>query len=158
MRTYLIILSLTLIGFGSALYLSIHAYQYWNGADATALQNMPCDLSSTFSCSGILENPRAIIFSIGEFQVAFPMIALVVYPILFQLALVGYITRKIIFAKIITVMAIGGIAFNGYVISQEIIVWVFCPLCAMCTVIIITIAILGGLIWREWSKGWGDQK
>ncbi len=110
---------------------------------------MPCDISSTLSCSGILENPRAIIFSIGEFKVAFPMIALVVYPILVLLALSGYIRKSITEAKILTVMALGGICFNGYVISQEFIVGVFCPLCAMCTVIIITIAILAGRLWRR---------
>jgi uncharacterized membrane protein len=149
MKKYLIILALTLIGFGSALYLSIPAYQYWNGADSAALQSMPCDISSTLSCSGILQNPRAIIFSIGDFHVAFPMIALVVYPLFFQLALAGYITRKIIFAKIITVMAISGMMFNGYVISQEVIVGIFCPVCALCTIIITTIAILGGTMWRD---------
>ncbi len=149
MRTYLIILILACIWVFNATYLSIPAYEYWNGVNATALQNMPCDLSSTFSCSGILENPRAIIFSIGEFKVAFPMIALVVYPILVLLALSGYIRKSITEAKILTVMALGGICFNGYVISQEFIVGVFCPLCAMCTVIIITIAILAGRLWRR---------
>jgi uncharacterized membrane protein len=168
MKKYLIILILTLIGFSSALYLSIPAYEYWNGENSEALQAMPCDISDTLSCSGILKNPRAIIFEIGKiiqepcpvsipdckvnyrpFKVAFPMIALVVYPILAILALIGYFSRKILFAKIITVMAIGGMAFNGYVISQEIIVGVFCPVCALCTIIITTIAILGGFIWRE---------
>jgi hypothetical protein len=86
MKKYLIIAALALIGTGNALYLSIPAYQYWNGADKTALQMMPCDLSDTLSCSGILQNPRAIIFSIGDFKVAFPMIALIVYPLLFKLA------------------------------------------------------------------------
>lgn len=144
MKKYLIILILTLIGFSSALYLSIPAYQYWNGENSEALQAMPCDLSEKLSCSGILKNPRAIIFEIPTsfgkkeatrcgnfkcisaerppFKVAFPMIALVVYPILAILAIVGYFSRKILLAKIITIMAIGGMAFNGYVISQEIIV------------------------------------
>lgn len=122
MKKYLIILALTLVGFGSALYLSIPAYEYWNGANSAALQSMPCDISSTLSCSGILQNPRAIIFSIGDFHVAFPMVALVVYPMLALLALSGYMRKSFTEAKIITVMAIGGIMFNGYVISQEIIV------------------------------------
>lgn len=64
MRTYLIILALTLVGIGSALYLSIPAYEYWNGADSAALQMMPCDISDRFSCSSILKNQRAIIFDI----------------------------------------------------------------------------------------------
>jgi uncharacterized membrane protein len=37
-------------------------------------------------------------------------------------------------------MAIGGICFNGYFIYQEAFyIWSFCPLCLMCTGIIITI-------------------
>lgn len=64
MKKYLIILILTLIGFSSALYLSIPAYEYWNGENSEALQAMPCDISDKLSCSGILKNPRAIIFEI----------------------------------------------------------------------------------------------
>lgn len=152
MRKYLIILLLALIGIFNAAYLSIHAYEYWNGANATALQNMPCDISDSLSCSGILQNPRAIIFSIDSFKVAFPMIALIVYPILALLALIGWITKKTCPAKVLTAMAVGGACFNGYVISQEIIVGVFCPLCAMCTVIIITIGFLSWSIWKNEKK------
>lgn len=149
MKKYLIILTLTLIGIGSALYLSIPAYEYWNGTNSAALQSMPCDISSTLSCSGILQNPRAIIFSLGNFHVAFPMVALVVYPILALLALSGYMRKSLTEARIITVMAIGGMMFNGYVISQEVIVGIFCPVCALCTLIITTIAILGGTLWKK---------
>lgn len=142
MRKYLIIAVLALIGVYNAVYLSIPAYEYWNGANKEVLQSMPCDISQSLSCSGILQNPRAIIFSLGEFKVAFPMIALVVYPILFIIALFGWFTRKPCPAKALAVLSAGGILFNGYVISQEYIVGIFCPLCAMCTVIIITIFIL----------------
>lgn len=76
------------------------------------------------------------------------MIALVVYPLLFLLGLSGYIRRSLTEAKILTGLALGGICFNGYVISQEIIVGVFCPLCAMCTVIIVTIFFLSIWIWK----------
>ena len=149
MRKYIIIAILAAIGIFNAVYLSIPAYEYWNGANKEALQMMPCDISDALSCSGILQNPRAIIFSIGDFKVAFPMIAMLVYPVLFILALLGWFKKNIIFAKILTIMAIGGILFNSYVISQEFIVGVFCPLCAMCTLIIITIAILAGSIWKK---------
>lgn len=149
MRKYIIIAILAAIGIFNAVYLSIPAYEYWNGANKEALQMMPCDISDSLSCSGILQNPRAIIFSIGDFKVAFPMIAMLVYPVLFILALLGWFKKNIIFAKILTIMAIGGILFNSYVISQEFIVGVFCPLCAMCTLIIITIAILAGSIWKK---------
>ena len=149
MRKYLVIAVLAAIGIFNAVYLSIPAYEFWNGANKEALQMMPCDLSDTLSCSWILQNPRAIIFSIGDFKVAFPMIAMVVYPILFIVALWGWFSKKLCPAKILTIMAIGGIMFNSYVIYQEFIVWVFCPLCAVCTVIIITIAILAGCMWKK---------
>ena len=149
MRKYLIIAGLALIGIFNAIYLSIPAYEYWNGVDKIALQMMPCDLSDTLSCSGILQNPRAIIFSIGEFKVAFPMIAAIVYPILFILALFGWFLRSHTPAKILSGMALGGICFNSYVIYQEFIVGVFCPLCAMCTVIIIAIFFLSTCIWYK---------
>ena len=149
MKKYLIIAILALIGIFNAVYLSIPAYEYWNGANSTALQMMPCDLSEKLSCSGILQNPRAIIFSISDFKVAFPMIATIVYPILFLLALWGWFSRNTLPARILTGMAAGGICFNSYVIYQEFIVWVFCPLCAMCTVIIISIFVLSILIWKK---------
>ena len=151
-KLYITILILSLIGIFNAAYLSFHAYQFWDGANSSALQSLPCDISSTLSCSGILQNPRAIIFSIGDFKVAFPMIALIVYPILALLALAGLIMQKSCPAKVLTGLALGGMCFNGYVISQEFIVGIFCPLCAMCTVIIITIFILSILIWKGEKK------
>ena len=57
-----------------------------------------------------------------SFKVAFPMIAAVVYPILFIIALWGWFSKKMLPAKILTGLAAGGILFNSYVISQEIIV------------------------------------
>lgn len=149
MRKYLIIAALAAIGIFNAIYLSIPAYDYWNGANASALQMMPCDISDKLSCSGILQNPRAIIFSVGDFKVAFPMIAAVVYPILFLIALWGWFSKSILPAKVLTAMAAGGMMFNSYVIYQEFIVGVFCPLCAMCTVIIVAIFFLSICIWKS---------
>lgn len=151
MRKYLIIAALALIGVFNAVYLSIPAYEYWNGANKDVLQSMPCDISQSLSCSGILQNPRAIIFSLGEFKVAFPMIALVVYPILFIIALIGWFTKKSCPAKILAGLSAGGMLFNSYVIYQEFVVGIFCPLCAMCTVIIIAIFILSLSI-IKWEK------
>jgi uncharacterized membrane protein len=148
MKKYLIIAVLSAIGIFNAFYLSIPAYKFWNGADSAALQMMPCDVSDKLSCSGILQNPRAIIFSVWDFKVAFPMIAAIVYPVLFLIALWGWFSKTMLPAKILTAMAAGGMMFNSYVIYQEFIVWVFCPLCAMCTVIIVTIFILSILIWK----------
>ena len=152
MRRYLIIAVLAAIGVFNAVYLSIPAYEFWNGANSAALQMMPCDISETLSCSGILQNPRAIIFSVGDFQVAFPMIAMLVYPILFLVALWGWFSKTLLPAKVLTAMSVGGILFNSYVIYQEFVVWVFCPLCAMCTVIIIAIAGLSASMWMWKSK------
>jgi uncharacterized membrane protein len=148
MKKYLIIAVLAAIGIFNAIYLSIPAYEYWNGADASALQMMPCDISDKLSCSGILQNPRAIIFSLGEFHVAFPMIATIVYPVLFLIALWGWLSKSTLPAKVLTVMAAGGMLFNSYVIYQEFIVGVFCPLCAMCTIIIVAIFVLSIMIWK----------
>lgn len=105
MRKYLIIAVLAAIGIFNAAYLSIPAYEFWNGENATALQSMPCDFSDSLSCSGILQNPRAIIFSLGDFKVAFPMIALVVYPILFIITMIGWTTKKTCPAKVLTGLA-----------------------------------------------------
>lgn len=152
MRKYLIIAVLAAIGIFNAIYLSIPAYEYWNGANSQALQMMSCDISESLSCSGILQNPRAIIFSVGDFKVAFPMIAAVVYPVLFLIALWGWFSKSMLPAKVLTAMAAGGILFNSYVIYQEFIVGVFCPLCAMCTVIIIAIFFLALCIWKNEEK------
>lgn len=143
MRKYLIIAILAAIGIFNAWYLTYETLQIFAAqASGGFLGALPCDINSSLSCSGILSNPRAIIFTIGDFRVAFPMIAAVVYPILLIVVLWGWFSKNILAAKTLAVLAAGGILFNGYVISQEIIVGVFCPLCAMCTVIIITIFIL----------------
>lgn len=144
MRKYLIIFVLALIGVANAAYLSYHAYDFWFGANAEALRNLPCDLSSMFSCSDILRNPRALVFGIP-----FPMIALIVYPILTLLAISGYLRQSLTEAKILTGLALGGMCFNSYVIYQEFVVGIFCPLCAICSVIIVTIFILSLRIWKK---------
>lgn len=144
MRKYLIILVLALIGVFNAAYLSYHAYDFWFGANADALRMLPCDISATFSCSDILSNPRSLVFGIP-----FPMIALLVYPILTGLALWGWFSKALLPAKVLTALAGGGILFNSYVIYQESVVGVFCPLCAMCSVIIVMIFILSICIWKK---------
>ncbi len=143
MKKYLFIAVLAAIGIFNALYLSYHAYGFWFGDNAEALRMLPCDISATFSCSDILKNPRALIFGLP-----FPMIAAIVYPVLFIIALIGWFTRSVTPAKILTVLAFLGMCFNGYVISQEAIVGVFCPLCAICTGLIIAIFITSIFIWK----------
>jgi uncharacterized membrane protein len=153
MRKYIIIAVLAAIGIFNAWYLTYETLQIFaTQASGGLLGALPCDLSSSLSCSGILSNPRAIIFTIDDFKVAFPMIAAVVYPILFIVALMGWFTKKTCPAKVLTGLAAGGILFNSYVIYQEYIVRVFCPLCAMCTVIIIAIFFLSISIWKNTPK------
>lgn len=76
------------------------------------------------------------------------MIAAVVYPVLLLIALWGSFSHTTGPAKLLTILSAGGMLFNAYVISQEIIVGIFCPLCAVCTVIIISIFFLSLSIWR----------
>ncbi len=123
MRKYLIILILALIGVANAWYLTYETLEIFRAQTAGGpLGALPCDISSSLSCSGILSNPRAIIFTINGFKVAFPMIAAFVYPLLALIALCGYVRKSLTEAKILSVLAFGGMCFNGYVISQEFIV------------------------------------
>lgn len=146
MKKYLIIAVLAAIGILDAAYLSYHAYGIWFGANAEAIRYLPCDISSVFSCTDILKNPRALIFGLP-----FPMIALMVYPVLFILALIGWFTKKTCPAKVLTGLAAWGMCFNSYIIYQEFIVGIFCLFCALCTLIIITIFFISISIWK-WEK------
>ena len=123
MRKYLIIAILAAIGIFNAFYLTYETLEIFRSqANGGLLGALPCDISDSLSCSGILSNPRAIIFSIGDFKVAFPMIAAVVYPVLFLIALWGWFSKTTCPAKILTAMAAGGMLFNSYVIYQEFVV------------------------------------
>jgi uncharacterized membrane protein len=72
------------------------------------------------------------------------MVALVVYPIIFILALIGAgssNTKK--YYTILSRLSAAGLLFNSYFIRQEaFVIKAFCPLCLLCTGIIITILIL----------------
>lgn len=143
----LAIIILAFLGIINAAYLSWEAYNIVFAAKSGLLGTSICDINETFSCTSFMNNPRSRIFGIP-----FPMIALVVYPILFGLSLFAHFKNNLTAIKIITIMAFGGLAFNGYVISQEFIAKVFCPLCLMCTGYILTIAILGSIIWKKSSQ------
>lgn len=150
MKKYLVIAVFAAIGVVNAWYLTYETLQIFAAqAQGGIFGGLPCDISNTFSCSGILSNPRAIIFTIGDWKIAFPMIAALVYPILLIVALWGWFSKDTCPAKILTGLAGGGILFNGYVIAQEVIVGIFCPLCAVCTVLIILIFIMSIMIWKN---------
>lgn len=141
------IIILAFLGIINAAYLSWEAYNIIFAPQTGLLGNSFCDINVTFSCTSFMNMPESRIFGIP-----FPMIALVVYPILFGLSLFAYFKQNLTAIKIITIMAFGGLAFNGLVISREVAVGVFCPLCLMCTGYILTIAILGTIIWKKSCK------
>ena len=132
MKKYLIIAGLSVIAIVNAAYLSYKAYifRYINPIDATSF----CDISKTASCTDVLRDPLSNVFGIP-----FPWIALVVYPILLALAIYGYRKASFKQAKIIAVLAAGGICFNGFIIYREVMyIHVYCLLCLMCSAIIIS--------------------
>lgn len=138
-KIFIAIMVLAVIAFGNAVYLTNQAYTLKSKlAESVGSYSTFCDINSTFSCSNVLLSPRAQVFGLP-----FPAIAMVVYPIIFLVALLGYmgICRKSF--PILAGMAAGGMCFNGYFIFQEAFyIGSFCPLCLMCTAIIITILIL----------------
>ena len=135
-KLFVAVMVLAAFAFGNAVYLTNQAYTLKTKlAETAGTYSSFCDINSTFSCSNVLLSPRAQFFGLP-----FPAVAMVVYPIIFLVALLGYlgICRKSF--PILTGMAVGGICFNGYYIFQEAFyIGSFCPLCLMCTGIIITI-------------------
>ena len=142
-----IIIVLAFLGIINAFYLSYEAYTIMHAAQNSIFGTSFCDLSESISCSNFLAHDRSRVFGIP-----FPWIAAVVYPVLFGLSLFAFFKKNLNTVKVITVMAFGGLAFNGFVISQEIIVGIFCPLCMMCTAYITIIGILGALIWKSGNE------
>ena len=130
-KKLIIIIILCIIAIFNAAYLTNLAYSELAGPSF-------CDINSTLSCNSVLAHPAAQFFG-----VPFPVIALVVYPILLIIAVLGY-SKTITNHRIrLRRLSLWGIAFNSYVISQEaFVIKAFCPLCLICTAIIITIHIL----------------
>jgi uncharacterized membrane protein len=75
---------------------------------------------------------------------------MVVYPIL---AIITFLGITWVFSRAyptLAIMAIGGASMNGYYIFQEIFhIGAICPLCLLCTGMILTIFILSVIGWRE---------
>ncbi|MFA6090179.1 MAG: vitamin K epoxide reductase family protein [Candidatus Gracilibacteria bacterium] len=135
-KLFIAIMVLAAIAFGNAVYLTTQAYTLKTQlAESAGSYASFCDINSTFSCSNVLLSPRAQFFGFP-----FPALAMVVYPVIFLIALLGYlgICRKAF--SILAGIAVGGMCFNGYYIYQEAFhIGSFCPLCLACSVIIITI-------------------
>ncbi|NCO97864.1 vitamin K epoxide reductase family protein [Candidatus Gracilibacteria bacterium] len=135
-KLFIAIMVLAAIAFGNAVYLTNQAYTLKAKiAESTGSYSTFCDINSTFSCSNVLISPRAQFFGFP-----FPALAMLVYPVIFLIALLGYlgICRKSF--PILAGMATAGICFNGYYIYQEAFyIGSFCPLCLVCSAIIVTI-------------------
>jgi len=134
------IIILALVGTFNAAYLTYYAYLskttakvfWWWGVGGFA-----CDYNDIFSCSSVFNESFAWIF-----WIPFSAIALVVYPVLAIVALLGLLGKMKNHFTVLLMMAIWGLIFNGYIIYNEYVAWVYCLLCLMCTGIIIVIWIL----------------
>lgn len=141
---YLLIMIISVIAWCNALYLSYHGIVANAQPLSFVTSDLFCDLSSTFSCSEVLKSPYAQVF-----WLPFPAIAVLVYPVLFCIALVWYILNHVKSARLLTVLSLGGMLFNGYFVSVELFyIWAFCPLCIICSAIITTIFICSIIIWK----------
>jgi uncharacterized membrane protein len=133
-KKYALILILALIALGNAVYLSYTAYQLLHPVAGVTITSA-CDISKTLSCSNVIVHPDTMIAGIP-----FPYLALVVYPIITLLAIWGLVSMTAKPARIINYIALAGLLFNGYIISQEILyVHAYCLLCLICAAIIVTI-------------------
>ncbi len=134
------IILLALVGTFNAAYLTYYAYlskttaKVWGG---WGVGSFACDYNDTFSCSSVFNESFAWIF-----WIPFSAIALVVYPVLVIVALLGLLGKMKNHFTVLLIMSVWGLMFNGYVIYNEYVVWVYCALCLACTWIIIAIGVL----------------
>lgn len=131
MKKLHVIVILCIVAIINAAYLTMQAYQQLSWPSF-------CDISDTLSCSSVFNHTASQIFGIP-----FPAIALVVYPVLLIVALLWTTKRISNHWTILRRLSLGGMVFNGYIIFQEaFVIKAFCPLCLLCTGIIITIHLL----------------
>lgn len=140
MKKFTIIIILSLIATFNAAYLSCKAFGIFDSWSSF------CDINSKRSCANVVNHPAAFIG-----PVPFPTVALVVYPVIIAIAIMGlYCSTPRKNFQILTFLSAGGILFNSYFIAQEaFVIKAFCPLCLLCTAIIITIF---GLSITGWKK------
>lgn len=149
MKKFTAIIILSIIAFINASYLTFKSFDVdWIIALGQQPQQAFCDVNTTFSCTTVMQNPYA---KIG-WVIPFPLVAMFVYPLIGLLAYFG-MKRKIKDAfKTLTILSGLWILFNGTFIRIEtFIIKAFCPLCILCTGIIITIFTLS-LIGRKSEK------
>ncbi len=126
MKKYLIIAGLAVVAAINAAYLTSVAY--------SAIGSSFCDISETLSCSKAFSQPETMFLGFP-----FPAVALLVYPIIFLVAMISFAKKKRFGFKILAWMSGLGILFNSYYIYQEYLLETYCPLCLLCSAIIITI-------------------
>ena len=147
-----IIIIVSILAFFNAFYLSYDwlfaiesakslYFPVWNIASGWTF----CDINDTLSCSAVLQDPASQIFGIP-----FPVFAMFVYPIMLIIALLWYFKKCKKTFEILSTMALLWIMFNWYFIYQETFtICAFCPLCLICSAIIITIFTLSFLEVRK---------
>lgn len=148
MRNKLIaIIILSMIAVFNAGYLTMSAYELLEAKNSsTWLLPFACDINSTFSCSLVFNHS----FS-WPFGIPFSLIALFVYPTIILIATLWLFWKIRKHFTILFYMWVAWFLFNSYFIVNEVIVNTYCPLCLMCTAIIISVAIL-------WKLGQIEQK
>lgn len=147
MKKLITICILATVAFLNATYLTTQNYKIEQATDKWQISSF-CDLSSTLSCTNVLASPYSKIF-----WMPFTAIAMAVYPLIFLIAFLGiyWIIKKPF--SILIFMWAWWILFNSYFIYQEYAnIWAYCPLCILCSAIIITISILSWIWVRESKK------
>ena len=138
MKKYLIIAILSIIASINAIYLTKLAYSHSSSF---------CDISETISCTTALNSPDLIFFGLP-----FPLIALFVYPIILIIAIWSFSKKTTKGFYWLRIIALGGILFNGNIIYHEYYLGAFCLLCAICSLIILSIFIISHLEIRKNKK------
>ncbi len=134
------IIMLALVWTFNAAYLTYYAFQ--SKADVPVygwwwVWSFACDYNNVISCSWVFNQDFAWIL-----WLPFSAIALIVYPVLAIFATLWLFWKIKNHFKILFFMALGGLIFNGYVITNEYFANVYCALCLICTVIIIAIGVM----------------
>ena len=136
MKKLYFIIFLCLVSIANAIYLTNAALNY----KAWDTSKLFCDVSDTLSCSNLFWFDFAWIFGIP-----FPAIALIVYPIIALIAILGILKKIKSPFKILFPIWLAGISFNSYFLVNETIVWVFCLACLICFFSIFLITTLSWL-------------
>lgn len=106
--------------------------------------NIKCDINETFSCSTVIKSEYSKIWG----KIPFPMVAMVVYPVLWLLAIIWLIWFNTL--QLLKILSFWGILFNGsFIYLETFYIKAFCPLCLLCSGIIITIFILASVKWKN---------